>query len=252
MLKLKELTKTFGGLRAVDRLTLDVREGSITALIGPNGSGKSTVFNMISGILLPSSGSIYWEDRAIDGLKPHKISYLGISRTFQELRIFNNLTVIENVMVGLRSLTKSGMFSSMLRLPKERRERKLLREKAEYLLELLGIIDRSDIMPNDLPYAVQRMVDIGRALANQAKVILLDEPAAGMNPKEAEDLSGALKRIRREVCPTIFLIEHNMKFVMNLSDYVGVLNYGRLLAEGAPEKIMNSEDVIRAYLGDAG
>lgn len=252
MFSLKELTKNFGGLRAVDKLTFDVKEGSITALIGPNGSGKSTVFNIISGILLPSSGSIYLGNRIIKGLRPHEISNLGISRTFQELRIFNNLTVIENVMVGLRTLTKSGMISSMLRFPKERQERKLLRERAEYLLELLGIIDKSDMMPNDLPYAVQRMVDIARALANEAKIILLDEPVAGMNPREAEDLSGALMRIKKEVCPTIFLIEHNMKFVMNLSDHVGVLNYGRLLAEGAPEKIMNSEEVIRAYLGEVG
>lgn len=252
MLKLRELIKDFGGLRAVDKFTFDIKEGCITSLIGPNGSGKTTVFNMISGVLIPNAGLIYWGDIKIDGLKPHKISQLGISRTFQELRVFSNLTVIENVMVGSGSMDNWGMLGSILRFPSERRERRVLRERAEVLLELLGIADKSNRMPNSLPYAEQRMIDIARALANEPKVALLDEPVAGMNPKEKEELSKALMKIKREICNTIFLIEHDMNFVMSLSTHVGVLNFGHLIAEGVPQEIQNNENVIEAYLGKPG
>jgi len=250
MLKLKELTKDFGGLRAVDHVNFEVKEGILTSLIGPNGSGKSTVFNMISGVLIPNAGSIHWKDKKIDGLRSHKILRMGIGRTFQELRIFGNLTVIENVMVGFRSMNKWGMLGSILRLPGERKERRILREKAEALLALLGIVDKSNRMPDSLPYAEQRMIDVARALAHEPKVVLLDEPAAGMNPKEKKVLSETLIKINKELCNTIFLIEHDMSFVMSLSDHIGVLNFGRLIAEGVPEEIQNNDDVIKAYLGE--
>lgn len=249
MLILNSVSKNFGGLLAVNALTFSIEEGQLTSLIGPNGSGKTTVFNMISGILQPSSGKIYLGGKAIEGLRPHQILNLGISRTFQELRVFKSLTVIENIMVGLHNKAKSGIIGSTFRLPKERRERRFLRERAEQLLELLGIINRKNMISQILPYGEQRMVDIARALASDSKVLLLDEPAAGMNPKEKEQLSSALKKIQEEICHTIFLIEHDMKFVMGLSDYIGVLNFGTLIAQDIPEKIKKNEDVIKAYLG---
>jgi branched-chain amino acid transport system ATP-binding protein len=236
-------------LVAVNKVTLNISEGLITALIGPNGSGKTTVFNLISGILRLTEGSIQLGDMGIDGLRPDQILKLGISRTFQELRIFKSLTVIENVMLGLQAKAKSGTLSSLLGLPKERRERKLLRERAEELLDLLGIADRKDLMPQTLPYGEQRITDIARALASRSKMLMLDEPAAGMNPKEKEQLSRTLVKIQEEICNTIFLIEHDMKFVMGLSDYVGVLNFGTLIGEGVPADIQKNEGVIRAYLG---
>lgn len=249
MLKLQGVSRNFGGLKAVNRLTFHIEEGRLTSLIGPNGSGKTTVFNMLSGIFAPSEGSIYLGDIVLNGLRPDQILKLGLSRTFQELRVFNSLTAIENVMLGLHKKAKSGVLSTILRIPTERRERKHFREKAEQLLALLGIIDKSDRMPNSLPYAEQRMIDIARAMANEPRVLLMDEPAAGMNPKEKEQLSEALTKIQKEICHTVFLIEHDMRFVMGLSNYVGVLNFGTLIAEGTPEEIQKNEEVIRAYLG---
>ena len=249
MLKLNKVSKRFGGLQAVNMVTFNVKGDRITSLIGPNGSGKSTLFNLISGIVQVSRGSIQLGDTKIEGLRPDQILRLGISRTFQELRIFNSLTVIENVMLGLQAKTESGTLSSMLGLPKERRERRLLRQRAEELLELLGIADRKDMMPQSLPYAEQRITDIARALASRSKVLLLDEPAAGMNPKEKVQLSQALVKIQEKICHTIFLIEHDMKFVMGLSDYIAVLNFGNLIAQGVPEEIQKNEEVIKAYLG---
>jgi len=249
MLKLDNVSKTFGGLLAVNSLTFSIKKGQLTSLIGPNGSGKTTVFNMISGIFPPSSGKIYLNNMSIGGLKPHQILNLGVSRNFQELRVFKNLTVIENVMAGLHSKTKYGIIGSTLRLPKERRERRLLEERAEQLLELLSVINRKDMIIQMLPYAEQRMVGLARAVVCDPKVLLLDEPAAGLNPKEKGQLSSALKKIQKEICPTIFLIEHDMKFVMGISDYIGVLNFGTLIAQEIPGKIIKNEDVVKAYLG---
>ena len=249
MLELKEISKNFGGLMAVNKVTFHVKEGVITSLIGPNGSGKTTIFNLILGIFPPSGGSIYLEGEPVVGLRPDQIVELGISRTFQELRVFNSLTVLENVLAGFQVKFKCGMWGSVLRLPSERRERKLFREKAMELLDLFGMGDKWNLMPSGLPYAEQRMIDIARALASGGKVILLDEPAAGMNPKEKQQLAETLKLIQKEICKTIFLIEHDMRFVMSISEHVGVLNFGNLIAEGIPEDIKANHHVIQAYLG---
>lgn len=249
MLELKELSKDFGGLRAVNKVSFHVKEGQLTSLIGPNGSGKTTMFNMISGVFPPSEGSIVLAGQNINGLRSDQIVNLGVCRTFQELRVFNSLTVIENVMIGLHVRAKSGIWGSTLRLPSERQERKLLRQKAMQLLELMRIADKRNLMPSSLPYAEQRMIDIARALASGVRVLLLDEPAAGMNPNEKQRLADILVKIQKEICNTVFLIEHDMKFVMSISEYIGVLNFGTLIAEGVPEEIKKNQDVIQAYLG---
>jgi branched-chain amino acid transport system ATP-binding protein len=249
MLKIDRLKKQFGGILAVYDVGFEVKKGFLTSLIGPNGSGKSTLFNIICGIENPDDGNIIFDGKNITNLPPHKIAELGIARVFQLRTIFDSLTVIENVMVGMHKETKSTFLDSFLCLPKERRERHYVREQAVEILKLLGLGHRMDNKPSEIPYGEQRRVEVARALAMRPKLLMLDEPSCGMNPKETEDLMGIIRKIKSEMCSTIFLIEHDMKFVMGISDFIAVLNFGQKIALGTPSEIQNNTDVIEAYLG---
>jgi branched-chain amino acid transport system ATP-binding protein len=248
LLELRSLSKNFGGLAAVKDLTLDVDAGSIISLIGPNGAGKSTVFNVITGVYSPSAGSIAFEGRALQGLRPDRVTAAGISRTFQNIRLFSFMSVLENVMVGRNSRMHASIADSAVRTPRATREDQQVERKAVELLDFFGLTPYAHEWARNLPYGMQRRLEMARALASEPRLLLLDEPGAGTNPAEKQSLMRLVQSIRDRGV-TILLIEHDMRLVMGISDYVHVLDYGEQIAHGPPDKVRHDPLVIEAYLG---
>ena len=251
VLKTENLGISFGGLRAVDDLNSEIKKGQLYGLVGPNGAGKTTVFNMITGVYKPTTGKFWLDGEDLTGKGQETINHKGIARTFQNIRLFNNMSVIRNVMVGLHNQPefKCGVFSSIFRLPAHFRTEKAMRARAKEILEIVGLLDERNNLSCNLPYGKQRKLEIARALATNPKLLCLDEPAAGMNPHETEDLMTIVRRIRDDYDVTILLIEHDMKFVSGLCDEITVLNFGTVLAQGAPEVALNDPEVVKAYIG---
>jgi branched-chain amino acid transport system ATP-binding protein len=251
-LSARKVTKRFGGLVAVDSVNLDIEERSIVSVIGPNGAGKTTFFNCITGFYSPEEGQILFGDRSIVGYRPDQIATIGIARTYQNIRLFQNMTAIENVLVGQHVRLHVGAIASILRLPRAVREEALAHEEALHLLDFVGLRGQGDVTAKNLPYGSQRRLEIGRALASRPRLLLLDEPTAGMNPQETEALMRFIRRLREELGLTILLIEHDMKVVMGISDSVAVLHYGTKIAEGTPKQVRSNPRVVEAYLGTRG
>jgi len=250
LLEVKSIQHSFGGLKAVDNVDFDVAQGRIKAVIGPNGAGKTTLFNIISGVISPDSGNITFNDRPISGLKPWQIAGHGISRTFQHLSLFPHMTVLENVMVGRHKLSRAGILASTLRLPSQLREERDIAAAALRELEFVGLADLAEVAVSDLSFGKRRMVELARALATEAELVLLDEPASGLNTGETAELAKLIMRIRDRGV-TVLLVEHDMSLVMDISDEILVLNFGKPIAEGDPATVRNNPDVISVYLGGA-
>ncbi|WP_353947853.1 ABC transporter ATP-binding protein [Sporolactobacillus sp. Y61] len=249
IMEVKDLTKQFGGLTATDHISMNIEKNSITAVIGPNGAGKTTFFNMVTGVYKPTSGDILLDGKSIVGYKPHKVSHYGIARTFQNIRLFDDMTVLENVLVGMHQRLKAHWVGTLLQLPNIRKEEMLAKVKAYKLLEYVGLSDQLNENASNLAYGQQRRLEIARAIASRPKLLLLDEPAAGMNPKETKRLTQLIHDMSKRLDLTIILIEHDMKLVMEISDYIYVLDHGQLIAEGKPDDIRKNDRVIEAYLG---
>mgnify|MGYP000611023239 CR=1 FL=1 len=254
VLEVKGLTRDFGGLRALNELDLTVNEGEIVALIGPNGAGKTTFFNCVTGIYKPTEGTVHLygangEKHLLNGRKPHLITALGMARTFQNIRLFKEMSVIDNIKVGLHESMKYDLASSLIRLPNYWKEEKHCTERAFELLDIFHMADMAYTQAGSLPYGAQRRLEIMRALATSPKLLLLDEPAAGMNPSETAELTETIRRIRDEFNIAVLLIEHDMSLVMGICEGIAVLNFGRVIAKGTPDEIRNNPQVIEAYLG---
>ena len=251
VLKIEDLGISFGGLKAVQNLNLEIKEKQLYGLVGPNGAGKTTVFNMITGVYKPTTGSFYLNGENLTGKSQETINHKGIARTFQNIRLFNNMTVIRNVMVGLHNQPeyKCGLFTSLFRLPQHFRVEKAMRERAKEILDVVGLLDERNNLACNLPYGKQRKLEIARALATNPKLLCLDEPAAGMNPNETQELMDIIRLIREQFNVTILLIEHDMKFVSGLCDELTVLNFGTTLAQGETRAALQDPEVIKAYIG---
>jgi len=249
MLKIENVSKHFGGITALDHVSLEIREGTITGIIGPNGAGKTTLFNIITGLYPQDGGDIYLQDRKISALPPEKLVRLGIVRTFQNLELFGRMTALENVMVGLHAKSSSGLFSCAFGFPRQRKEEAFMRERAYEWLKFTGLADLALREAMSLPLGQGRLLEIARGLATEPKIILMDEPAAGLNTRETLNLAELIRKIKA-MGITVVLVEHDMELIMEVCDHIGVLHLGRKLAEGSPREIQDNPAVINAYLGE--
>ena len=249
LLEVKQLTKHFGGLTAVGDVTLELNEGELVGLIGPNGAGKTTLFNLLTGVYEPSEGTVTLDGHLLNGKAPYKIASLGLGRTFQNIRLFKDLTVLDNVLIAFANHHKQHVFASFLRLPVFYKSEKELKAKALELLKIFDLDGDAETLAKNLDYGQQRRLEIVRALATEPKILFLDEPAAGMNPQETAELTELIRRIKDEFKITIMLIEHDMNLVMEVTERIYVLEYGRLIAQGTPDEIKTNKRVIEAYLG---